>query len=161
LKRIYAKEEVCIGCRLCETWCKVEHSERKDIIKTFKKEAKKPVARVLVEEDGPVSFALQCRHCDEPYCVYGCITGALTKNAETGAVELDQSKCVGCWTCVLMCPFGGIGMDEKDGRKVSSKCDLCPGRETPACVEHCPNDALYIVETRLVEVVEDAEEEAA
>jgi carbon-monoxide dehydrogenase iron sulfur subunit len=44
-------------------------------------------------------------------------------------------------------------MDEKDGRKVSAKCDLCPGRETPACVENCPNDALYVVE-------EDAAEEA-
>jgi Fe-S-cluster-containing dehydrogenase component len=29
---------------------------------------------------------------------------------------------------------------------VAVRCDLCPDRETPACVEFCPNDALYVVE---------------
>jgi carbon-monoxide dehydrogenase iron sulfur subunit len=165
VKKIYAKEDVCIGCRLCEVWCKVEHSERKDIIKTFKKEQKKHVARVSVETDGPNSFALQCRHCDEPYCAYGCITGAMRKNPETGEVILDRSKCVGCWTCILMCPNGAIKMDvrEEDNHPVSLKCDLCGGREIPSCVEHCPNDALiFVEESEMVEVADDeAEEEVA
>jgi len=31
-------------------------------------------------------------------------------------------------------------------RRVALKCDLCPGRNTPACVENCPNQALLLVE---------------
>ena len=27
---------------------------------------------------------------------------------------------------------------------VASKCDLCGDRETPACVEHCPNEAIKL-----------------
>ena len=58
MKRIYAIEEVCIGCHLCEVYCQVEHSRSRNIIKTFKDEVPPP-SRITVEEDGPVSFALQ------------------------------------------------------------------------------------------------------
>ncbi|HWJ02702.1 MAG TPA: 4Fe-4S ferredoxin, partial [Verrucomicrobiae bacterium] len=27
MKKVYAKEEVCVGCRLCEVHCIVAHSE--------------------------------------------------------------------------------------------------------------------------------------
>jgi len=33
LMRIVPKEEVCIGCRLCEIHCIVQHSKSKDIVK--------------------------------------------------------------------------------------------------------------------------------
>jgi carbon-monoxide dehydrogenase iron sulfur subunit len=41
----------------------------------------------------------------------------------------------------MMCPFGGIHIDVEQG-KVVSKCDLCGSEGTPACVLHCPNEAL-------------------
>ena len=62
--RIYPREEYCTGCRLCEIHCIVEHSESRDIVKAFKRE-QRPQKRVEVEESGHVSFALQCRHCEE------------------------------------------------------------------------------------------------
>ncbi|MEW5944936.1 MAG: 4Fe-4S dicluster domain-containing protein [bacterium] len=139
-KRIYAREEVCIGCRLCEVYCITEHSESKDVIKAFRRERPRQLARVVVEERRPLSFALQCRHCEEPLCVYSCISGAMYLDEE-GAVRHNEEMCVGCWTCIMVCPYGAIRRDEA-GRKVASKCDLCPGRETPACVENCPNRAL-------------------
>ena len=43
--RIIPREEYCIGCRLCEVHCIVQHSKSKDIIKAFKQE-KRPVKRV-------------------------------------------------------------------------------------------------------------------
>jgi carbon-monoxide dehydrogenase iron sulfur subunit len=143
MKKVYAKEEVCIGCKLCEVYCRTEHSRSKNIIKAHKAEDPRPVARVLVEETRPVSFAVQCRHCDEPICVESCITGAMMKD-ESGKVTYNQEKCVGCWTCVLVCPHGAPQRD-LDRRKIA-KCDLCPGRETPACVEGCPNQALVYEE---------------
>ncbi|HEC56737.1 MAG TPA: 4Fe-4S dicluster domain-containing protein [Candidatus Syntrophoarchaeum butanivorans] len=138
MKRIYAKEEVCIGCRLCEIHCIVQHSRSKRIIKVFKEEFPRPLSRVIVEEKGPLSFALQCRHCDEPFCVEACMTGAMYRDEE-GRVMHDRDRCIGCWMCIMACPFGVIKRDEG---KVASKCDLCPDLEVPVCVANCPNEAL-------------------
>jgi len=143
MKRIYANEDVCIGCRLCEVWCKVSHSKSKDIIKAFKKE--KPMARVHVEEHGAQSFAVQCRNCDEPDCVYSCISGAMYIDEKTGEVKHDPEKCVGCWTCIMVCHRGAILRDERE-KRIASKCDLCHDMDSPACVVHCPNEALMLVE---------------
>ncbi len=145
MRRIIVKEEVCIGCRLCEIWCQVQHSRSKDIIKAFKKEEPRPIARVRVEEQEATSFALQCRNCEEPDCVYACISGAMYIDEETGTVQHDPEKCVGCWTCILACQHGAILRDERE-RRIASKCDMCIDLDVPACVAHCPNEALILQE---------------
>jgi len=147
MKRVYAREEYCVGCKLCEIYCIATHSKYKnDLIKTFKKEVNPPISRILVEENRPVSFALQCRHCANAPCTKACIVGAMHKDPETGVVTNEEERCVGCWTCILVCPFGAITRDERD-HKVASKCDLCSDNsQMPACVEHCPNRALVYSE---------------
>ena len=144
MKRIYVNEEYCIACRLCEVHCLVQHSQSKKIIKAFREEIP-PMARVVVEEEGPLSFAMQCRHCEDARCVEACITGAMHRDEETDAVLCDEDKCVGCWMCVMVCPYGAIQRDVF-GTKAASKCDLCIGEETPVCVANCPNEALVYVE---------------
>ena len=141
MKRVYAKEEFCIGCKLCEIYCVVSHSKYKDVLKTFKKEKDLPLSRIIVEESKPLSFALQCRHCDDAPCTKACIVGAMVKEEETGVVTNEEDRCVGCWTCILVCPFGAIQRDGQ-GHKVASKCNLCAEEEAPACVTKCPNRAL-------------------
>ena len=147
MKRIYIKEEYCIGCRLCEVHCLVQHSKSKKIIKAFKEEFPKALTRVLVEEQGYLSFAIQCRHCEEASCIDACITGAMYRDEETGAVLCDTDKCVGCWMCIMVCPFGVISRD-LSGKKIASKCDLCHGEEIPVCVKNCPNEALTFEEEK-------------
>jgi len=142
--KIQIEEEHCIGCHLCETYCIAEHSRSKDLIKAFKKEYPRPLARVHVEEAKPVSFALLCRHCEDPLCVYACLTGAMSKD-RNGLVQHNPERCMGCWSCIMVCPFGAIARDERVKKSVS-KCDLCSGRKKPSCVEHCPNGALVCVE---------------
>ena len=142
--KVVAKPEVCIGCHLCKVWCAVAHSKSKNIIKAFLHEGSKPLPRVMVEEKLPVTFAWQCRHCREPDCVAACISGALTKNPGNGKVEHDKSKCVGCYSCVLTCPYGSIFINEE--KREIFKCDLCEGLDTQYCVSHCPNEALVYVE---------------
>ncbi|SFR07384.1 4Fe-4S dicluster domain-containing protein [Desulfoscipio geothermicus] len=141
--RVVAKPEVCIGCRLCEIWCSVAHSRSRNIIKTFLYEEKKPFPRVTVEEKLPLTFAIQCRHCAEPDCVAACIGGALFKDPASGRVVHDREKCVGCYSCVLTCPYGSIVVDPK--RREVFKCDLCAGLDELYCVSHCPNEALVYV----------------
>lgn len=143
MKRIYIKEEYCIGCRLCEIHCLVQHSKSKKIIKAFKKEFPRALPRILVEEKGYLSFAIQCRHCEEAPCIEACITGAMYRDKSTGAVLCDEDRCVGCWMCIMVCPLGVIKRNlEKN--KIASKCDLCQGEEIPICVANCPNEALEL-----------------
>ncbi len=142
MKRVYVNEAVCIGCRLCEVYCAAQHTPEKDLIKAFR-QAHRPIPAIRVQEEGPLSFALQCRHCDEPACLSACLTGAMSRD-ERGIVVVDANRCIGCWTCLLACPYGAIARDE--ARRCSVKCDLCAGESEPVCVAMCPNAALVWAE---------------
>lgn len=139
---VYINEEVCMGCHLCEVYCQLQHSPSKNLVKAFKNQVPRPLPRLRVEEKGAISLSVSCQHCDEAPCVQACLTGALTRDPETSLVRLDEERCIGCWTCLLVCPLGAIRQDTTRGKML--KCDLCPGAEMPACVANCPNEALAL-----------------
>jgi len=99
--------------------------------------------KIRIEEMGGISFAVSCRHCDEPLCVKACITGALTRNE--GVITINRDKCIGCYTCILSCPYGAVSPSE-DG--AVQKCELCikTRKGTPQCVMGCPNGAIVFEE---------------
>lgn len=142
MKRVYVNEKWCLGCHLCEYYCAFAATGQKDMAKALKNLAIRP--RIRVEEDSNgISFAVSCRHCEEPLCVKGCITGALSVTG--GLITVDQAKCVGCYTCVLSCPFGAIAPSEEGPMQ---KCELCvkTTEGTPRCVRGCPNAAIVFEE---------------
>ena len=141
MKRVYVNEEWCLGCHLCEYYCAFANSGVSDMVKALKNVRINP--RIRIEEENGVSFAVFCRHCNDPICVKSCITGALTR--ENGAVVFNHDKCVGCFTCVLSCPYGAI-MPSDDS--VVQKCELCMKNSfgAPVCVQHCPNQAIVYEE---------------
>jgi carbon-monoxide dehydrogenase iron sulfur subunit len=54
-----------------------------------------------------------------------------------------RQECIACGLCVMMCPFGMIARAAApDGKVMALKCDLCPDRAVPACVEACPTGAI-------------------
>lgn len=141
MKRIYVNEKWCLGCHLCEYNCAFANSGISSMSKALKGVTINP--RIRVEENNGVCFAVSCRHCEEPLCVKGCITGALS--VKDGVITADRSRCVGCYTCILSCPYGAI-MPSDQG--VIQKCELCvqnAGGE-PACVKGCPNHAIVFEE---------------
>jgi len=144
-RRIVLREEYCIGCRLCEVHCITQHSMSRNIIKAYRGTEPRPESGIYFEESGPVSFALQCRHCDDPPCLYSCLTGALYRDRKSGQVLYNKDKCVGCWMCIMSCPLGAIKPDFKNQR-AGSKCDLCLEAEFPACVANCPNEAIILLD---------------
>lgn len=141
MKKVYVNEKWCLGCHLCEYNCEFANSGLSDMAKLKGKEIN---PNIRVEENDKISFAVNCRHCDDPICVKSCIAGALSKSAD-GVVEIDKTKCVGCFTCVLVCPFGCVLPDENG---VIKKCELCTknSSSTPACVKGCPNNAIVFEE---------------
>lgn len=143
MKEILIDLEHCVGCKSCELACAVEHSESKDIFAAiFEKPL--PVPRIYVEAGQELNFPLQCRHCADAQCVKACITGALWQEEETGLIKHTPEKCVGCWMCVMACPFGAIVQDRQE--QIILKCDRCPDREIPACVAACPTKAITLQE---------------
>jgi carbon-monoxide dehydrogenase iron sulfur subunit len=143
MKKVYVKEEVCIGCHLCEVYCQLQHARSSDIIRAFKVETPPP-PRLRVDEKGVVALSVRCKQCADAPCVQACLTGALSRDPESRLVVVDEDRCIGCWTCVLSCPLGAIKPDT--AREKALKCDLCQGEEIPACVANCPNEALIYVE---------------
>ena len=143
MKRVYVNEEWCLGCHLCEYYCAFAASDSADMVQALKGTKIRP--RIQVEGDNVISFAVSCRHCEEPWCVKACISGALS--IVDGVVVSDKNKCVGCHTCILSCPYGCISPAE-DG--IIQKCELCidrvqansDGSLGPACVAGCPNQAI-------------------
>lgn len=139
MQQILIDLEKCLGCRSCELSCAVAHSASGSLFGALA-EMVPPRARVAVEKSGDTNFPIQCRHCSDPQCVKACMTGALTRDPDRGLVVQEERKCVGCWMCVMVCPFGAIVQDPS--RRVALKCDRCPERAEPACVEACPTGAM-------------------
>ncbi|NLM12803.1 MAG: 4Fe-4S ferredoxin [Epulopiscium sp.] len=141
MKRVYVNEEWCLGCHLCEYYCAFANSNEKDMAKALKNVIIHP--RIQLEEGDNINFAVSCRHCDDPLCVKGCITGALSIN--DGVITADTNKCIGCYTCILCCPYGAISPGEHG---VIQKCELCTTniKGSPHCVVGCPNSAIVFEE---------------
>lgn len=138
-KEIFVRTDRCMGCHSCETACAVEHSSGKSLYSAML-EKPAPRRRVFVEWVAPdKSMPVLCRHCEDAPCMHACISGAISRTPE-GVVVTDAEKCIGCWTCVMVCPFGVINRHLETHK--AYRCDRCPGREIPACVDACPTNAL-------------------
>ncbi|MCL4533310.1 MAG: 4Fe-4S binding protein, partial [Deltaproteobacteria bacterium] len=86
-------------------------------------------ARINIKKKGNKFFPLICHNCDEAPCVDACMPGARYKDLESGWTVTNYKKCVGCWMCVMSCPFGAI---ERIGKgHFASKCDGCSDEDTP------------------------------
>jgi len=92
-----------------------------------------------------------CRQCGSMAsaapCVAACPVGALSKDAQTGAILVDldpgsASACIGCAACVDACPFGMAVLHPEAGTAMI--CDLCGG--DPACVKRCATGAIVYAE---------------
>jgi len=152
----------CIGCYGCQIICKSENATPPGIL----------WSRLLFYESGSypnvrkIHLPLLCMHCKDPACVDTCPTGATAKRQD-GIVTIDNTKCMGCKSCVIACPyrarsfhgeeseyFPGQGLTpyERVGYRkhptgLVEKCDFCLSRIQeglePACVTGCMAKARY------------------
>lgn len=128
--RFVVKPELCIGCRTCELACSFAHAENG-------KQGRTRIYAVATQYK-ELWVPLTCLQCEDAACAKACLVDAITRNPETGAMDLDHERCVRCMACVAACPFGCSLIDEQHDQVV--KCDLCGG--DPACAKFCPTKAL-------------------
>ncbi|MBW2000076.1 MAG: 4Fe-4S dicluster domain-containing protein [Deltaproteobacteria bacterium] len=133
---ILTDPERCTGCRICEIVCSL--TKEKVINPT------KSRIQVVKIEAMSLNLPVVCQQCYEAPCVSVCPAGALEQEEGTGLVRHDMDLCIGCKSCVAVCPFGAIGIDT-DGHKVT-KCDHCGG--DPTCVRFCETGAIQYVDAR-------------
>lgn len=143
MQRIYLHQERCTGCKSCEIACAVQHSASKTLFGAMA-ESPLPRKRLFVHgtEEG-LRMPVVCRHCEDAPCVNSCITGCLYHDAE-GNVRRHKGRCIGCWSCIMVCPFGVITRDPE--KHIAVKCDRCHKLDVPACVAACPTRALELID---------------
>lgn len=139
MKNLFYKVDKCLGCKSCEIACALAHSAVNDVLKLIKEEARSLPRKKIYFSQGK-NFPVSCRHCEDPKCVTACMAAALQYNKGKGLVLHDESRCVGCWMCVMACPYGAIRPNIK--AKIPLRCDKCKDKDGPACVASCPTKAI-------------------
>ncbi|MBI5488401.1 MAG: 4Fe-4S dicluster domain-containing protein [Deltaproteobacteria bacterium] len=134
-KLLQIDHEKCTGCRLCELVCAVRHHGVSNPTKSR--------IRVIKWEGEGVYVPMACQQCQDAPCQKACPSKAIARDEALGAVAVDYDKCIGCRTCVSVCPFGAMHFVPAE-RKVI-KCDLCEGE--PQCARFCEVHAVSYVES--------------
>ncbi len=132
--------EKCTGCRLCELVCSVKHfgvsnSSRSSI-------------KIIKWETEGLYIPMSCQQCQDAPCKTVCPVKAISRDEEYGRVMVNQNMCIGCRSCVGVCPFGAMNFSPID--KKVFKCDLCDG--DPQCARFCDMKAVQYVDADSVSV---------
>ena len=141
----------CAGCQSCMLACSLVHEGEASLSLS----RIQVIRSVLTRYPYDIQMAV-CRQCPEPLCVANCPTGACHIDSLNGNVRrTDESRCIGCQTCLKSCPFTPHRTVWKPAANKATKCDLCidspyfskPGGPSgqQACVVTCPMGALRVV----------------
>lgn len=151
----------CIGCHGCEVVCKNENNIA--LGEYWNK----------VVDRGPFGdypnmelyfLPTMCQQCADAPCTNVCPTGASYRDGDD-VVLIDKEKCIGCKSCMTVCPYGArylveseqgyFGADLNEYESVAyenmpkmtvDKCDFCiehagDGKPDPVCVKACMAEA--------------------
>ena len=93
---VVAEPRLCIGCYTCMPACVAAHQAV----------GLQAHPRLFVTHTPDGTMPVQCRHCEDAPCAKVCPVGAIVR--ADGAIQLNESTCIGCKMCALACPFGAI-----------------------------------------------------
>jgi Fe-S-cluster-containing dehydrogenase component len=142
----------CTGCAACELACSMENDLGwgNSWRKVYGSQPLEP------STDPRFFLSLACNHCEDAPCQDQCPALAFERDAITGALLIQEDKCIGCRYCSWVCPYGAPVFKEDDA--VMQKCTLCSPRLIdglePACVNSCPTSALKFGELQGPETVD-------
>ncbi|HEY2526222.1 MAG TPA: 4Fe-4S dicluster domain-containing protein [Candidatus Binataceae bacterium] len=129
----------CIGCHACTVACKDEHKVPVGVFRTWVKYIEKGSFPGTSRHFG----VMRCNHCEQAPCIEICPTSALFRR-DNGIVDFDNSRCIGCKSCMQACPYDALYIDPTTS--TAAKCNFCAHRVEanlePACVVVCPTQAI-------------------
>jgi len=152
-RAIFFDKDRCIGCYACVIACKLRHGAPPhpsappegnptgiNPINVFQ-------YGPVIQEDRVIQFfqPISCMHCADAPCINVCPTHALYTDPQTGAVLVNQKRCIGCKFCLWACPYGALHLD---GKGEIVKCDMCADRlkegKRTACEATCVARAIFV-----------------
>src|SRR5512133_736522 len=89
----------CVDCKACSAACIIENGwmVKPRNIYTYNSTAEQLFSLI--------NLSLACNHCESAACMDGCPASAYSRDLVTGAVILDEKKCIGCRYCQWNCPY--------------------------------------------------------
>ena len=111
-KALYIDYQKCTGCRLCELVCAVSHDG-------ISNPARSRIRVIKWEAEG-LYIPMSCQQCQEAPCMNVCPVKAISRDEEMGRVYVDYDVCIGCRSCVGVCPFGAMSFNTIDKRSSSA-----------------------------------------
>lgn len=133
-KVLYIDYQKCTGCRTCEMVCSVKHD---GVVNPMRSRIK-----VMKWEAEGLYVPMSCQQCQDAPCMNVCPVKAIYREEDMGRVMVDYDVCIGCRSCVAVCPFGAMGFNVIDKQVI--KCDLCDG--DPQCVRFCDVKAVEYID---------------
>lgn len=141
---IVTDQKRCISCKACEAHCKAKNAVPTGL----------RLGHIISEGplliDGKCHLHTEyttCYHCEKPWCMDICPSGAIHKRESDGTVWIDDSTCIACNLCVRACPWNMLQFNKEN--RTMLKCDHCIDRIDdglkPACVTACTTHALSYV----------------
>ncbi len=131
-KIIITPTEECDGCRKCVDACSQAICPEGTEPSAF-------VNAIKITKSMDINIPNLCKNCLDAPCVSSCMTGCITQE-ENGLVITDTNRCVGCWMCVMNCPFGAIERSVES--HVAVKCNGCVDYDVAPCVAVCERGVL-------------------
>ncbi|MGD2087692.1 MAG: 4Fe-4S dicluster domain-containing protein [Candidatus Aminicenantes bacterium] len=144
-KILMINHEKCTGCRLCELVCSVSHDG-------VSNPTRSRINIIKWEAEG-LYIPMSCQQCEDAPCMTICPVKAISRDPALDYVKIDYDVCIGCRSCVAVCPFGAMGFNVKD--KKVFKCDLCEG--DPQCVRFCDVKAIEYVDANQLNIIKKRE----
>ena len=139
-KVLYIDYHKCTGCRTCEQVCSVQHD---GVLNPMRSRIK-----IMKWEPEGLYVPMSCNQCVDAPCMNVCPVKAISRDEGMARVEVDYDVCIGCRSCVAVCPFGAMNFNTID-RQVF-KCDLCDGE--PQCVRFCDVGAVSFIDVEEVSI---------
>nr|WP_318384759.1 4Fe-4S dicluster domain-containing protein [uncultured Enterobacter sp.] len=93
---VIADPDGCIGCNTCLAACSDVH----------KTQGLQQHPRLTMVRTYTHTAPVLCRQCEDAPCMQVCPVNAISFQHD--AVYLNESLCIGCKLCGLVCPFGAI-----------------------------------------------------